>query len=139
MSTARYQRYNDLRKSKTSMYGYGLGRRTEQLVTAIDRLKLPVKRVVDMGCADDTMLRAICDRFDVHTALGFDRFDNGTVSTINPIILHRHDLYQKFPYPCVSGSIDLIVVSAFFKHHPNQWAFLKECERILDKNGAIIF
>jgi SAM-dependent methyltransferase len=139
MSTRHYERYWEFRKSRNNLFGYGLARRIEQLVSLVHRMKLPAGRVVDMGCADGAMLKALCGACQVGEAIGFDVFEHGEAGPIRGVKFIRHDLYTQYPFPCADGSVDLVIVSAFYKHHPAQLKFLAECNRLLAHGGAIVF
>ena len=138
------KRYLSLRADPHSGFGYGLMRRTQMLLSAIDSYAHPVNdlRVVDFGCADGAMLAAVAahlgERFS--SGFGLDVFRAGipTGITDNRIEFIAADLFKHYPFPIPGASFDIVIASAFFKHHPEPIKFLREVARVLKPGGLVV-
>ncbi len=138
------KRYLSLRTDPHSGFGYGLMRRTQMLLSAIDAHAPHTNdlRVVDFGCADGAMLAAAAahlgGRFS--SGLGLDVFRAGIPTGIadNRIEFVTADLFKHYPFPIPDASIDIVIASAFFKHHPEPIKFLREVTRVLKPGGLVV-
>lgn len=145
MSSKVYDRgYLELRKQPNSQYGYGLRRRTTKLISTVREQcgHLTQLKILDMGCSDGAMLDAMLSEFGerVTFARGFDTWNEGGMpQDRDGIEFRKHDLYRAFPYPVAEQSVNLIIVSAFYKHTPSQHTFIGECRRLLEPGGVIVF
>lgn len=135
------------RLDPNSAFGYGLRRRTEMLLSCIDRFSPSTPRssfdVVDFGCADGAMLGAAAAHLGaaMRSGTGLDVFRSGLPASLDQagrMDFVRVDLFKEFPYPLASTSQDIAIVSAFLKHHPAPRRFLDEVARILRTGGIAI-
>lgn len=138
-------RYIAQRSDPDTGFGYGLHRRTLKLLDGVaDHAPGNAGQldVIDFGCAEGSMLRAVGqslgDRYG--TGLGLDVFragvpmDDGT----RRITFHAANLFKCYPYPVPDASRDIAIVSAFIKHHPEPQRFLAEVARILRPGGIAV-
>jgi len=142
----KFDQYTELRASGEGIISYGLFRRSSQLMSLVEREihenHLDKLRIVDFGCYDGAMMKKFSQQHsDVYeNAIGFDLFPHGEPEDLEQHKIHfiKWDLQQKFPYPLEDESQNLLIASAFFKHHHAPEKFLHECNRILSKDGVLI-
>ncbi len=139
--------YLSARLDPTSSFGYGLRRRSEMLVSSVDRFiqhEPPhAIDVIDFGCADGAMLYAlkahIGSRFRSGTGLDVFRAGLPVGNDCSPAVSFAAvDLFRQYPYPVSDASHDIAIVSAFLKHHPEPGRFLGEVARILRQGGIAV-
>jgi len=141
-----YSKYPDLRANNNTLVGYGLQRRLRQieglLRVILDLGKLKDLRVLDFGCADDITLKYLLSKFGkiFEKGLGIDIFPFGVPNNMDSegLRFFKLDLFNKFPYPFSDSSCNIVISSAFFKHHPNPKLFLNEIWRILEEEGYLL-
>jgi len=138
------QKYLSARRLDIGVLGYGLSRRTAMLISTIEAL-LPIMQrpqldVVDFGCADAAMMKAIAQALgDRHnSSTGLDVFRAGAPEDGDGMRFLGVDLFKEYPYPIDDAGYDIAVASAFMKHHPDTQRFLSEVERILRPGGYAI-
>lgn len=142
----KFNQYNELRSVDEGIIGYGLSRRTSQLLKLVDRFvaedNVEALKVIDFGCYDGAMMLKLANRHEsIFTkAVGLDLFPHGVPedNLHGAIRFIKRDLWKEIPYPLEAGEYNLLVASAFFKHHRSPEPFLKECYRLLQKNGILI-
>lgn len=140
-----YDKYTELRSGDSTIFGYGLQRRTNQLLKlflhVIKDGDIKKAKVIDFGCSDDHMINQIKGSFYdcIESIKGIDIFPHGKpVSDDGKTEFITINLTKDLPLPFESESQNVLVQSAFFKHHPRPMEMLSECHRILDKGGYII-
>ena len=137
--------YLALRHDPNHVLGYGLMRRTRQLMKACApyvQSHPGTLQVVDFGCADGHMLSEVAAAFPERRfrLVGLDRFQNGVpeVPAGLDMRLLRVDLFSLQPLPIAAGETDIIIASAFVKHHPRTADLLKEAHRLLKPGGIMV-
>jgi len=98
-------------------------------------------RVVDFGCSDGHMIKQLNASFHerIDTIKGVDIFPHGKPESDDENVEYiTVDLYREFPFPFQDESQDIMIHSAFFKHHPRPLEMLSECHRILNKGGFVV-
>lgn len=144
--TDNYKNYTKTRSNKHGLFGYSLFRRTQQTLKLINHIfnQLPHNKITiaDMGCSDGRMLKSITHSHaqKINSATGIDIFPHGQPEKQQGDIIEyiKSDLYKSPTYPLDSNSQDILIASAFFKHHPDPQHFLGECIRILKKDGHLL-
>lgn len=142
----KFDQYTELRSVGEGIIGYGLSRRTSQLLKLVDRFVaedgVEALKVIDFGCYDGAMMAKLANRYkSIFTkAVGLDIFPHGVPEDElhGAIRFIKLDLWKEIPYPLEDGDYNLLVASAFFKHHRSPEPFLKECFRLLQKHGVLI-
>lgn len=142
----KFDQYTELRASGDGIISYGLFRRSSQLISLVEREisegNLTKLRIVDFGCYDGAMMTKLSQRYSdiCESAIGFDIFPHGQPEDIeeHKIRFIKWDLHQQMPYPLEDASQNLLIAAAFFKHHRSPEKFLRECDRILSKDGVLI-
>ena len=100
----------------------------------LNRIPLGSK-ILDLGCGDGNVTRLYTVKGDV---VGVDASENALTQTKKRgIKAIQHDL-NTLPYPFRQGSFDVIVLTDVLEHLIDPFATLRECKRILRKNGRII-
>jgi len=98
--------------------------------------------IVDLGCADGFMLSQLAAAFPDRqfSLMGFDRFPKGmpAPSTGPGIRYAQVDLFSNEPLPVGDGHADIVIASAFVKHHPRTQDFLREAHRMLRVGGILV-
>jgi SAM-dependent methyltransferase len=137
--------YLDLRNDPNHVLGYGLMRRTRQLIKHCRpyvQSHPGTIQVVDFGCADGHMLTQIAGAFADRRfrLIGLDRFPKGVPPTPGDLDmkLMAADLFAREPLPLPAGETDIIIASAFVKHHPRVGDLLKEAHRLLKPAGILV-
>jgi SAM-dependent methyltransferase len=137
-------KYLAARQQNTGILGYGLGRRTRMLVSAIEAALPSIERhrvdVVDFGCADAAMLRATAQALGPRhgSSVGLDVFRTGAPPDGNGMRFLNVDLFKNYPYPLADQACDIAIASAFMKHHPDTRRFLSEVARVLRPGGIAV-
>jgi len=141
----KFDQYAALRSDNDGIIGYGLSRRTSQLLKLVDQVivkDIKSLKVIDFGCYDGAMALKLANRNkDIFTeAVGMDIFPHGIPDDEKQgaIKFIKRDLWKEIPYPLEAEHYNLLIASAFFKHHRAPERFLQECHRLLDKGGFLI-
>lgn len=128
--------YIALRKTKRTVK-YKLRKRTEKVLEMINRYKVhePLS-ILDVGAADGAMLRQLKNNLNTDICLGIEpsvEYINSR-SNDSPQIIQA--IGEKLPFK--SNSFDVVVAASVFDHMGEPAAFLRECRRILKKEGIVI-
>jgi len=92
-------------------------------------------KILDLGCGDGNVTRLYAVKGDM---VGVDVSGKALTQTKKRgIKTVQHDL-NILPYPFQQGSFDVIVLTDVLEHLIDPLATLRECKRILRKNGRII-
>lgn len=142
----KFDQYDVLRSNGSGIISYGLFRRSTQLLKLVDKEiqdnHITDLRMADFGCYDGAMMKSLSERHrEIYDyAIGLDLFPHGKPSDIveNQIRFLQRDLWKEIPYPLADNSFNLLIASAFFKHHRDPKSFLQECCRVLTKDGILI-
>lgn len=124
--------YHTLRKTKI-VSQYGLFRRTEAVLQQLIGVKFD--RVLDLGTADGMMLRTLTDDYPNCLGIGIDYDPRFLKFAQNDGLNVGRADGRRQPFP--SGSFDVIIATAVFKHVKRLDILLEECYRILKPNGII--
>ena len=139
------ENYLAQRRDLRSSFGYGLGRRTRALLDATAGALAshagPID-VADFGCAEGAMLQALAQAYGprFRSGIGLDVFRSGRPPD-DPAQRIRYltaDLFRGYPYPLADASVDVVVASAFMKHHPDTGQFLGQVARVLRPGGVAV-
>lgn len=142
----KFNQYAELRSANDGIIAYGLQRRSSQLLKLVDQTicenNIESLKIVDFGCYDGAMMTKLADHYQhiFSEAVGLDVFPHGIPDDgkQDKIKFVKKDLWQEAPYLLEAGYYNLLVASAFFKHHRTPDYFLTECHRLLQKNGVLI-
>ena len=95
----------------------------------------PGSKILDLGCGDGNVTRLYTVKGDV---VGVDASEKALTQTKKRgIKAVQHDL-NTLPYPFRQGSFDVVVLTDVLEHLIDPFATLRECKRILKKNGRVI-
>ena len=141
--TAQHE-YLSKRRDVTTSFGYGLSRRTQMALEAVERFApaAGTLRAVDFGCADGAMLNALAQRLGARFegGTGLDVFRSGVPDDdpVTRIVYRESNLFRDYPFPLEAGAFDIAIASAFIKHHPDPARFLSEVARCLGNGGIAV-
>ena len=109
-----------------AMHGPIYRSRLRELVAKIVPHLREGDRVLDVGCGNGTLGRAIMDAPNCPKGVvveGLERVVRGG----EPITVHGYD-GKAFPFP--DGSFDMVIVADVLHHEPEPEKLLKECRRV---------
>lgn len=137
-----YEAYDELRTDTAHLFGYGLFRRLQKVQASVLDLATGsgFERIVDFGCADGAMLKALAanPQLGIQEAIGFDLFEKGVPDASPTVRFVRSNLFHDYPYALEENSVDLCIASAFYKHNPDPQRFLLEVSRVLKDGGLFL-
>jgi ubiquinone/menaquinone biosynthesis C-methylase UbiE len=107
--------------------------RIDDIVQLIDSIDLSDKNILDVGCADGSILRTLKNHFNLSSeqCYGVDITDLET----DEFIFNK---IQNNKIPLESKSMDIITVLMAAHHFTNLDAMLKEIKRVLKDDGIVI-
>ncbi len=126
------------REQKKSLK-YRLWRRTREVLDAIEMFaETPVRRIVDLGCAEGRMLRDIQKRHPGAACVGVE-YDKALIvygkGLFGNIAMVRGDI-QSLAFK--DGLFDVAVATAVIEHVPDPRKAVKEIKRVLAPEGLLI-
>jgi len=127
--------YHEGRERKRALK-YRLARRTEEVLEAIKAYKTAVDSLLDIGTADGLMLNKLCQELNIQMPVGLD-FSAELLKT-NPRHTSHFIQADACELPFDDGVFDVVVATAVIEHVPDAGKMLKECHRVLMKNGLCI-
>ena len=92
--------------------------------------------VLDVACGNGTLLRELSKKAKIQ-ANGIDISENMIYSAKMRYPDMSFEVKPCYPLEWGNESIDIITVCCAFHHFDNPQGFVKECKRVLKKNGAV--
>lgn len=124
---------------KNPVIKYSLSRRIEAVSEFIGEYLLKQQRsndsvkLLELGCADGLLGKALVDNFDFKNIVGVDLQDDQLKH--NQFLAVQGDC-QNLPFK--DNSFDILVGAALVEHIPSTSDFLKECYRVLRPEGLLV-
>ncbi len=109
-----------------SMHAPIYQRRLQVLVAEVLPALRPDDRVLDVGCGNGTLGKALLDASGAPAGLvveGLERHRRGG----EPIVVHA---YEGGTLPFADGAYDVVIVADVLHHEPQPEALLRECARV---------
>jgi len=126
-----------LERKKAGALRYRLKRRANEILTAIKKYEgTRVGDLLDVGCADGLMLEVFDQKLDVSSCVGIDL--SYELLKANPTATARFVQGNALDLPFRDRRFDLVVASAVIEHVSDAQKMLKECRRVLRKNGLCV-
>ena len=112
-----------LSKFMAALHGPIYRSRLRELVARITPHLRPGDRVLDVGCGNGTLGRALMEASPKVVVEGLERFARGG----EPIVVHRYE-GGRMPFP--DGAYDAVIVADVLHHEEDPDALLRECARV---------
>jgi len=126
-----------LKRKKAGALRYRLKRRTREILAAIKRYEgTRVGDLLDVGCADGLMLEALDQELDISFCVGMDL--SYALLRASPMATAKFIQGNALDLPFSNQRFDLVVTSAVIEHVSDPQKMLKECRRVLRRNGLCI-
>lgn len=128
--------YHESRKNNRALK-YRLERRSFEVIRAIKKYyHSPINAILDIGTADGLMFGILKQRLEISTYVGLDRslklLQTNKYNTLKAVQADAHQL------PFLVNTFDIVIATAVIEHISSAKIMIKECYRILRKDGLCI-